>query len=339
MKKLRTMTTAFALGLAALLIALIGFASLASSASASNLVDRNASRISLKVDRNNTALLEYTVKGSRKHVLYWGAVNSKLFFRYDRSGGWKSKRADYRNFRNKCRAYDGPSLSQVGRSNIRHAMVKLHAICKGPDGSYWAVQSWERLVKNYGGKYGTAPRELRISHWTGSPADLTADSHWIYNGSKVSLMGQLWYRGRAWSAETWAPNGAVTDGIGRNLVLDSYGSDMGRSGWRRVNAFLTHKPNGIYCFNLQPKRIATTGQMSGSGESPTGRYRVGIAGPGVSPDVFRSFTGVVPANYDEAVDQAKDEKIVAWLGGVGSPQWTDSAKHGCKIWNWGDGWG
>lgn len=318
-------------------VAFAGQAAFPQAASASNLVDRNATRITLKVDHRNTALVEYNARGKRHHVLYWGAKNRKLFFRYDRSGGWKSKRADWRKFKNRCRRYNGPRLRTARRANLKHPMARLHAICRGPDGSYWALQSWERLVKNYGGRYGTAPRELRISRWTGWPANLTGNSHWIYQGAKISLMGELKFKGRPWSAKSWASNGSVTDGIGRNLVIDSYGSDMG-PGWRRVNAILTHKPKGIWCLNLNNKPIAGTNRMSGTGMSPVGRYRIGVAGPGVSPDVFRSFRGVLPENYDAANDTARDNIIVRWLGGVGSAYWTDTAHHGCKIWKWGDGW-
>ena len=57
--------------------------------------------------------------------------------------------------RNACRPYDGPELQW------------LVTACKAPDGSYWAVQAWQRMLPNYG--LAPTPKqavwELRLSHW------------------------------------------------------------------------------------------------------------------------------------------------------------------------------
>ena len=47
-----------------------------SSASASELIDRNTSKVTLKVARNGQALLSYSARGKRRNVLAWGAVNA-----------------------------------------------------------------------------------------------------------------------------------------------------------------------------------------------------------------------------------------------------------------------
>ena len=52
-----------------------------------------------------------------------------------------------------CLPYDGPPLAW------------LITACKAPDGSFWALQSWQRLKPNYGGASGAW--ELHLSHWTG----------------------------------------------------------------------------------------------------------------------------------------------------------------------------
>ena len=69
------------------------------------------------------------------------------------SGGWGSKVADWKHFRNACGPYTGPRLEY------------LTAACTMPDGSHWAVQEWVRIKPNFGGRRGD--RELRVSHWRG----------------------------------------------------------------------------------------------------------------------------------------------------------------------------
>ena len=51
-------------------------AALASNASASQLVDRNATAIKLAVNTKGEALITYKAHGAQKHVLAWGAENA-----------------------------------------------------------------------------------------------------------------------------------------------------------------------------------------------------------------------------------------------------------------------
>src|SRR5438128_1018959 len=81
---------------------------------------------------------------------------AQFAFRLDYSGGWGTFRRDYwRTFRNVCRPYTGPPLAW------------FVAACTAPDGSYWALQSWQRMLPDYG--LAPAPAqavwELRLSHW------------------------------------------------------------------------------------------------------------------------------------------------------------------------------
>ena len=57
-----------------LLVALA--AALASTASASQLIDRNATGVKLAVNAKGEALLTYRSAGKTKHVLAWGALNA-----------------------------------------------------------------------------------------------------------------------------------------------------------------------------------------------------------------------------------------------------------------------
>ena len=69
-------------------------------AGASTLVDRHATDVKLAANRDGVALLTYRSLGKVKHVLAYDAVNmSRLRLRLDYSGGWGSKRADWRTSR------------------------------------------------------------------------------------------------------------------------------------------------------------------------------------------------------------------------------------------------
>ena len=153
-----------------LLFAAVIAAVLAPPASASQLIDRNASGIRLKVSRDGKAMLSYRARGRHWDVLAWGALNAlhpttvrkQVQFRLDRAGGWGTFGTKL-EFENACRPYDGPKLAHVV------------AACKAPDGSYWAVQRWQRALPNLG-LYAWLPEQrawaLHLSHWTGPLAVL-----------------------------------------------------------------------------------------------------------------------------------------------------------------------
>ncbi len=128
-----------------LLLAFSVFILVASPAQASEQVgDLDASAPSLRVDERGEALVAYQrADGTRREVLVWGAENAlapdserpQVRFRFDYSGGRRTHGRSYpRAFRDSCGLYDGPAL------------VFLVAACKAPDGSYWALQSWQRLL-------------------------------------------------------------------------------------------------------------------------------------------------------------------------------------------------
>ena len=114
-----------------LLIALVALLVVAPAASASNIVDRNAKNVRLKVSKAGVALVTYKAKGIQRHVIYWGASTDKAaFFRYDRSGGAVSKKVkNWRKMKNACKPYSGPPLKAVV------------VACTAPDGSHWALQA------------------------------------------------------------------------------------------------------------------------------------------------------------------------------------------------------
>ena len=165
-------------------------------ASASQLIDRNASGVRLAVTARGEALLTYRARGGVHHVRAWGAINARypnphvrqVKLHLDYAAGWGAFRRDYsKHFKNACRAYDGPNLPW------------LISACKAPDGSYWALQSWQVGLPDLGfvpwlpqQKYW----ELHVSHWTGTLAKLEVWSKWIYSKHFHELFGRLSYHGK-----------------------------------------------------------------------------------------------------------------------------------------------
>ena len=60
-----------------ILAAALGALALAPGASASWIIDRNASAIHLAVDNTGRALVSYKAGGRAHHVLAWGAINAR----------------------------------------------------------------------------------------------------------------------------------------------------------------------------------------------------------------------------------------------------------------------
>jgi hypothetical protein len=277
-------------------IALIVLAAVAApAASASELIARNASGVRLQVDAQGRALLSYHAGGRSRNVLAWGAVDAieptrerpQVQFELDYSGGWGTTRtAVWKTFRDACRPYDGPPLAWV------------LAACTAPDGSYWAIQRWQRMLPNYGLKPNReqATWELRLSHWRGETAQLEVELDWAYRRFH-HLWGRFTYQGRPVHGFRSTSRGNPLDTFGRNLYLDTFDSAYGR-GWKRENSFLTHVGSGAFCYGFYPH-----------GKRPAGhgtRYRATIIGPGVTPDVVWQSEAQGP--YDHSLDRLANER-------------------------------
>ena len=131
------------------------------------LVSRDVLSPTLQVDATGHALVTYKEKGQVKRLLVWGAVNAlspraggqQVAFKIDYSGGYKALKAAnyYKTIKNVCSAsrYDGPALP-----------FKVYA-CKAPDGSYWALQTWQRMLPDLGfapWRPDQSVQELHVSH-------------------------------------------------------------------------------------------------------------------------------------------------------------------------------
>jgi hypothetical protein len=286
---------------AALLLLVCALAgAVTASASASQLIDRGASDVHLQVNARGQALLTYSAHGSSHRVVAWGAVNARtpnpkipqVQFRKDYSGrSWLSAGSQ-------CRPYSGPPLAWFVTG------------CQAPDGSFWAVQSWRRTLPNFDGAPSglLGARELHLSHWSGDPAKLEAWTDWVYAGRYHHLFGRLTYAGQPVYGFTATRVGSPLDGYGRNIYVDTFDSRYGK-GWRRENAFLAHRPTGVFCYGFYP----FTSRGPGNGA----QYRLTAIGPGVTPDVSIVVNGL--HNYDRhnAADVAYENQQNALQGSLG----------------------
>ncbi|HZQ82436.1 MAG TPA: hypothetical protein VFB25_10735 [Gaiellaceae bacterium] len=298
MKRPKTKTTARTV--ISVLVVLVLAATAASAASASQLIDRNATHVTLTVNGKKEALVQYMSGGVMHHVLAWDAINAvpptrgrtQVAFKLDYSGGYgkyHQKLYWQTSFDGGCPTYDGPALPDVV------------AECKAPDGTYWALQSWQRELPDY----GVAPTakqsvsELRLSHWKGPIPVLTITQDWSYR-KYDQLFGTYTYGGIGVYGFKSTSSGEPLDSFGRNIYVDTLDSAYGQ-GWKRENSFLTHGPKGSFCYGFYPH-----------GSHPAGRgteYRAMAEGPGVAPDVM--WQGAAPGSYDQAADASANAAIKA----------------------------
>jgi hypothetical protein len=265
-----------------------GAAALAPAGTASELLGRNASGVKLEVSNDGKALVTYRSNGKLNRVLAWGAMNAiaptrgraQVKFKLDYSGGDGT-------LRNACRRYDGPKLQW------------LVSACRAPDGSYWALQSWQRMLPNYG--LNPSPKqavwELRLSHWKGALPVLEVSSNWTY-GRFDQIFGRFTYLGKPVYGFRTTPRGVPLDTFGRNLYVDTFNSAYGR-GWKRENSFLMQTGTGAFCYGFFPHGS----RPAGRGE----RYRATVIGPGVTPDIF--WEAAAPGAYNAALDQVANAAI------------------------------
>jgi len=274
----------FAVALSALLF-------LPAAASASQLIDRGASGIRLTVNARGQALVTYSAHGSFHRVVASGAVNARypnpsipqVQFRKDYSGrSWSSAGSS-------CRPYPGPKLAFFVTG------------CQAPDGSYWAVQAWRRTLPNFGGRPAglLGANELHLSHWTGDTARLEAWTDWVYAGRYQHLFGRLTYAGQPVYGFTATKAGSPLDDYGRNIYVDTFGSPYGQ-GWRRENAFLAHRPTGVFCYGFYP--------FTSHGPGTGAKYRLTAVGPGVTPDVSIVVNGLHNYDRNNSADVAYEQQ-------------------------------
>ena len=189
-----------------------------------------------------------------------------------------------------CPKYDGPALAD------------LVVACRAPDGSYWAVQSWDRDLPDYGiaPTVAQSQMEIHLAHWKGPLPVLDVHVDWAWGGQWNHFWGTYTYAGKGVFGFGSTSAGVPLDTFGRNLYIDTYDSAYG-SGWRRENSFLTHASGGSWCYSVNPHGPHPAGTGS--------EYRFTILGPGLTPDV--STTLPAPGAYDKAAQQPDNDALRA----------------------------
>ncbi len=236
----------------------------AGSAGGSVILARDAGAVRLAVDERGRALVTYRDAKGIHRVLVWGAINDDLRFKVDYSGGWKAfGHPVWKDFRDASRPYTGPELPW------------LVVARRAPDGSYWALQAWQRLLPNLGytpWKHPQQAWELHVSHWRGPLPLLEIWLDWVRDGRFEHLFGRYTYRGKPVFGTSSTPQGRPLDPYGRNIYLDTYDSAYG-PGWERENSFLTHEPNGNFCYGFYSAYAAV---LVSAGAGPPARSRVAV---------------------------------------------------------------
>ena len=281
------------------LIAIAASAFAAPAFASEALVDTNVRLTSFAVNAKGEALVSYVRSdGKPRNVLFWGAVNAnspldpnvrQVRFARDYAGGWgKYRNASYwKTLKNACAPYDGPALPY------------LVSACKAPDGSYWALQSWQRGLPLLGfdpWKPSQTAYELHLSHWTGDLPKLEVYAHWTYGGQWQGLFGRLTYAGNAVHGFGSTGDGNPRDRYGRNVYIDTFNSVYG-AGWRRESGILVHKPTGTFCHSFVPQKpFPGYPSQSMRPPAPGERYRVTVMGPGVTPVIAWEGSGLTSAD-------------------------------------------
>ena len=265
-------------------------------ASASELIGRGDGDATLQVNGAGQARVSWHADGGTRHLVAWNAINARPPTRGVPQVSFELRYGDRTIPAARCGRYDGPPLAW------------LVSACKAADGSYWALQRWQRLKPNYGGQRGTW--ELRLSHWAGPLPQLEVWTYWAYRRFD-HLYGRLTYGGKPVHGFRVTPQGSPLDDYGRNIYVDTFDSRYG-PGWRRENSFLAQRPNGAFCYGFYPHG----GRPSGDGR----RYRATVIGPGVTPDLMRQASA--PGPFDAGRDrQASDHQRQIFAGSSG---------NGCK---------
>jgi len=265
----------------------------------------SVTQVRLQVNRSGQALVSYVdPHGKLWKVLASGAINARhatvdvpqiSFTKHYTSGRVSHRRPRGKRFTNACAAYDGPAL------------VLLVAACKAPDGSYWALQQWQRLQPMRGfepfRREHTAS-ELHLSHWDGQLPVLEVYQNWTYGGGLQGVFGRLSYLGVPVHGFR-TPSPKTNDPYSRMVYIDTFNSVYG-PGWKRDTAIATHRPTGTFCYTFvtqapPPGYPSSDARGPGLGE----QHRVTAMGPGVTPIV--RWAGPRLGSYSDALDATINE--------------------------------
>ena len=163
---------------------------------------------------------------------------------------------------------DGPTLAWLVQA------------CKAPDGSYWALQRWQRLKPNFGGTrwtVGAAPLPLEQAR----SRELVMYQNWAFDRYR-HIFGRLTYDGVGVYGFKATGAGDPLDDYGRNIYLDTFNSCVrqGLASARQLPHASPWPHTGGLLLRLLRARRASARQRD---EVPRD-----CRGPGVTPDVMWS---------------------------------------------------
>jgi hypothetical protein len=267
----------------------------------------------LAVNQKGEAMITYLPStGKTRHVLVWGAINAsapnaaapQVRFKYDYAGGFgKYRNGNYwKTFRDACATYDGPPLAMVVAS------------CKAPDGSYWALQSWQRGLPLLGFRPWhpvQSAYELHLSHWSGALPQLTVGVHWTYGHSAIGVFGQFLYQDKPVFGFKSTAEGNPLGRYERNVYIDTHNSAYGDGYWRE-SGILTHNPTGSFCHSFVPQKpFPGYPSQATRPAAPGDEYRFTIMGPGVTPLVQVTIPGLDKwrGTADQVSTQASAQRL------------------------------
>ena len=268
-----------------------------------SLGDANLRNVTLAVSANGKALVTYERSdGSVRQALVWGAINARtpsndvpqVAFQTAYTPSAPSLGdLSRRRFVNTCGAYDGPSLPF------------LVTACKAQDGSYWAIQAWQRLLPMRGitpWLPWQAKVEFHISHWSGPVAELDVTQNWTYGGRWQGLDGRLTYAGQPVYGFKTPSATKRGDTYARYVYIDAHDSVYG-PGWRHDAGKVLHVGDGAFCYSFVPQ-VPPAGYPVRTPRGPAigDEHRVTVLGPGVTPDV--QWVGPSLGAYDPVRDRA-----------------------------------
>jgi hypothetical protein len=180
------------------------------------------------------------------------------------------------------------------------------AACKAPDGSYWALQAWQRRLPLLGFDPWLPHHtnwELHLSHWSGELPLLEAYPNWTYNGRWQGIFGRYSYQGAGVYGFGANAKGVPKDRYGRNVYVDTLNSAYG-PGWKREAGILTHRGTGTFCHSFVPQwPFAGYPSQEVRPPAPGERYRITVGGPGVTPVMQAEVEGLTDA------DRGRDDEF------------------------------
>jgi len=277
------------------------------------LSNTNVKAPGLVVNKKGEAMITYRMStGKTRHVLVWGAINAntptqstpQVRFKYDYAGGFgKYHDGNYwKSFRDTCQPYDGPTLAL------------LVAACKAPDGTYWAIQSFQRALPLLGFKPWNARQtafELHVSHWSGDLPGLSVGVHYTYDHSAIGVFGQFLYQGKPVYGFKSTAEGNPLGRYERNVYIDTHNSVYG-SGYWRESGILTHNPTGAFCHSFVPQKpFPGYPSKATRPPAPGDSYRFTVMGPGVTPVIQVEIPGLEPwrGSAEQVEAQQKAQKL------------------------------